>query len=440
MASKSKRARSVKQRNLAKNFMYWAIAVFIIKLFIIGNVPGGAWLGADGENYIKGFEALTKDGIFSKENFLSYWPAGYPLFMLLLSIFGKSYILTTLSVIQSIIFSFSVYYFSLQVSKTRLRKFSYLTFVLILLNPTLSLSSISVGYESIVASGFLFILGVIVKDLTERNENNFTRNVLIVSGAISLISFVQPRLIVSGIVVLIIWILKRRAIRSGSLIIIFSIAISLFMPATLIYRNHVAIKLNTISTNGSAAFIMGAGKGATGGYVANVVGVPCQPKSTDSAKIENEKILCVLKWYLGNPVDSVKLFLNKSKYLWSPWYGPEANGTMARNPWLKISPIKNISTTPDGNKLVLGTFGKLISWAWFMGGLFFMFWGAWRIFKSGGSEKYISIIISSVIIINWMVVLITIGDHRFRLPMMGASLFLQSIGIQNLLFRRKIPA
>ena len=56
MASKSKRARTVKQRNLAKDFMYWAIAVFIIKLIIIGNVQGGAWLGADGENYLKGLD------------------------------------------------------------------------------------------------------------------------------------------------------------------------------------------------------------------------------------------------------------------------------------------------------------------------------------------------------------------------------------------------
>ena len=85
MASKSKRARTVKQRNLAKDFMYWAIAVFIIKLIIIGNVQGGAWLGADGENYLKGFDGLVKDGIFSKESILNYWPAGYPLFLLLLS-------------------------------------------------------------------------------------------------------------------------------------------------------------------------------------------------------------------------------------------------------------------------------------------------------------------------------------------------------------------
>ena len=72
MASKSKRARTVKQRNLAKDFMYWAIAVFIIKLIIISNVQGGIWPGADHEGYTNGLNALMKDGIFSNKFELNY--------------------------------------------------------------------------------------------------------------------------------------------------------------------------------------------------------------------------------------------------------------------------------------------------------------------------------------------------------------------------------
>ena len=94
MASKSKRARMAPAHNKAKNFMYWAAAIFVIKLLVIFNIQGGnieiyaqpffldgIWLGADGENYLKGFEALSKEGIFAKEVLLSYWPAGYPLFI-----------------------------------------------------------------------------------------------------------------------------------------------------------------------------------------------------------------------------------------------------------------------------------------------------------------------------------------------------------------------
>ena len=41
MASKSKRARMAPVRNLSKAFLYWAIAVFIVKLLIIFNIQGG---------------------------------------------------------------------------------------------------------------------------------------------------------------------------------------------------------------------------------------------------------------------------------------------------------------------------------------------------------------------------------------------------------------
>ena len=88
MASKSKRARMTPVRDLSKNFLYWAIGIFALKLIIIFNIPSGTftsggnnyfldgiWLGADGENYLKGYYGLLKDGIFSTENLLNYWPA-----------------------------------------------------------------------------------------------------------------------------------------------------------------------------------------------------------------------------------------------------------------------------------------------------------------------------------------------------------------------------
>jgi hypothetical protein len=34
---------------------------------------------------------------------------------------------------------------------------------------------------------------------------------------------------------------------------------------------------------------------------------------------------------------------------------------------------------------------------------------------------------------NWLISLISIGDHRFRIPIMGLSLFLQAIGLKTLL-------
>ena len=330
--------------------MYWAIAVFIVKLIIIGNVQGGAWLGADGENYLAGYDAMVKDGIFATETKLTYWPAGYPLFILLLSLIGKSFVLTTLSVIQSAIYSFSAYFFAAQLAKTRLKKFAYLSFLMILINPTLSLSSIAVGYETPAAAGYLIVAGLIIKDFVQKNDKKLLPYVAISSAIFGFMSFIQPRLIVSGILINLLWVFARKPWKSAAVLIATSLAITLFFPATLIYRNHKAVGLNTISTNLGGTMNIGAGDKAEGGYTSKDVGVPCTTTGTDAQK-DNQQVVCVLKWYASNPGKAVKLFYNKTKFFWSPWEGQLANGTMARNPWLKIHPVRDMRKTPDGDKL-----------------------------------------------------------------------------------------
>jgi len=445
MASKSKRARLAPQRDLKKTFMYWSAIVFLLKVIISFNIPhfnlevngkpfllDGIWLGADGENYLKGFDALARDGVFSSEGILNYWPAGYPLIILFIAVFGKSWVLTFLAITQSLVFSFSVYYFAAQLYRTRIKNYSYLVFLLILLNPTLSLSSLAIGYESFTASGFLIATALIIKDLVEKNDKNFVKYLLANSLIFGLLTFMQPRLIVSGILTNLLWVFVRKGIKSGSLILMVSMVITLLVPATLIYRNNQAVGLNSISTNLGVTMNIGAGDNATGGYMKEGYGVPCNPTGNASEQ-DNQKVRCVIEWYLTNPSKAAKLFYNKTRYFWSPWFGPEANGTMARNPWLKISPIKNITSTQDGVNLVYGSFGKLISWLWLVGGLVLVIYGFLIIWRMGSVEKFLAATAMIAISTNWLISLISIGDHRFRIPIMGLSLFLQAIGIKTIL-------
>jgi hypothetical protein len=438
MASKSKRARSVKQRNLAKEFMYWAIAIFVIKLIIISNVQGGAWLGADGENYLTGYDAMLKDGIFSTETKLTYWPAGYPLFILFLSFIGKSFVLTTLAVVQSAIYSFSAYFFAAQLAKTRLKNFAYLAFFMILLNPTLSLSSIAVGYESPAAAGYLIVAGLLIKDFVQKDDKKLLPYIAISSAIFGFMSFIQPRLIVSGILVTLLWVLIRKPWKSAALLVAVSLAVTLFFPATLIFRNNQAVGLNSISTNLGGTMNIGAGDKAEGGYASKDVGVPCTTSGTDAEK-DSQQVACVLKWYLNNPTKAAKLFYNKSKFFWSPWEGQLANGTMARNPWLKIHPVRDMQQNPDGDKLVRGPIGSLVSWSWFLGGLGFLFYGFIILWRARQLERLIGSIAMIAISTSWLISLVTIGDHRFRLPIMGMSLFLQAVAIRTLFKGGKPP-
>ena len=451
MASKSKRARMAPKENLQKKFLLWAIAVFFIKLAIIFRIQGmnagsgdrvyfvdGAWLGADGENYLMGYNALLKDGVFSPESILNYWPAGYPLVILFLSILGKSWALTTLSIVQSAIFSYAAYFFASQISKTRLKKFAFLAFLLIIFNPTLSLSSIAVGYESFTASGILIVVGLIIKDFIEKDDKKFLKNLMISSMVVGILSFMQPRLIVTGILLNVFWIITRKGVKASSLAVVITLVVTLFFPATLIYRNNQAIGINSISTNLGVTMNIGAGDNATGGYMKEGYGVECDLSGT-SAQQDNQRTRCVLIWYLNNPTKAIKLFYNKSIYFWSPWYGPSANGTMARNPWLTINPLKNIATTQDGFNLVYGGFGKVISWLWLLGGLTLLLYGYFTLWRHNLLERFIGNLAMVAITTNWLITLFTIGDHRFRIPIMGMSLFLQAIGLKTLFSGGKAP-
>ena len=451
MASKSKRARMAPQRNLARTFLYWATTIFIIKLITILSIPesnfdilanpykiDGAWLGADGENYLTGYEFLTRDGIFSKESILSYWPAGYPLILLALSLITKSWLLTTLSIFQSLIFSFTVYMFASQLARTKLKKYSYLVFLLIILNPTLSLSSIAVGYESLAASGFLLALSLIIKDFIDKDNSKFLRYLLINSAIFGFLAFMQPRLIIAGILTNTLWIVVRKGIKLGSLLLIMSLAITLFFPASLMYRNHQANGFNSISTNLGVTMNIGAGDKATGGYMTKDYGVPCK-LSGNAAQQDSQLTKCVINWYASNPTKALNLFYNKTINFFSPWYGPEAGGTMARNPWLKISPLVAIGSKPDGEILVYGGIGKLISWLWLLGGISLLIYGFIVLWRLRSLEKLIGVIAMIVVSTNWAISLLSIGDHRFRLPIMGTSLFLQAIGLKTLFGRGKAP-
>jgi hypothetical protein len=284
----------------------------------------------------------------------------------------------------------------------------------------------------------LIVTGLIIKDFVQKNDKKLLPNVAISSAIFGFMSFIQPRLIVSGILINLLWIFIRKPWKTSAALIAISLAIILFFPATLIYRNHKAVGLNTISTNLSSAMNIGAGDKAEGGYASKDVGVPCGTSGTDTQK-DRQQAICVLKWYSNNPVKAVRLFYNKSIFFWSPWKGQLANGTMARNPWLKIHPVSDIQNTPDGDKLVRGPIGSLVSWSWFLGGLGLLIYGFIVLWRMKALERLIASIAAIAIGTSWLISLVTIGDHRFRLPIMGMSLFLQAVGLRTLIKGGKPP-
>jgi hypothetical protein len=433
MAKQTKNKKPATQANKTelKRFRYLvsipAIA-FIIKLITMGNTQGGGWLGADGENYFKGVDGLFADGFFSKAEILNYWPAGYPILLWLLVLISVSKFVYLISFIQSIFFAYATYYMTKQISKTSVAWLAIPAAVFISFNPTLSLSTLAVGYEAPVAACFMMVLGVILA--SKLNPNNSQYKYAIYAGAwIALASLMQPRYLLAGTVVLAVWGFTFIPRKSGIRFIALAIAVIALAPALLIARNAVAIDKRSISTNLGVTMAIGAGDETKGGYARTGPEVPCSPKIPGSTITDNDKVKCVLKWYLTNPIKTVKLAFYKSEFFWSPWSGPLANGTMARNPWLKIAPTKNLLKTESGAELVTGSIGKLISWVWIICQISFLIYGFMSLRKIDPVAKLLANASMAAVVISWLISIGTIGDHRFRIPTMGLSLLLQVAAI-----------
>jgi hypothetical protein len=423
MAAKSEKSDS----RLRKYLIAIPLIVLIIKLITMANIQAGAWYGADGENYLTGLNGLLADGFFSTQPLLSYWPAGYPLLLWPLALLSQANFFYILTTIQSIFFAYATYFFTNKLRNSSLKYLAFWTAIILSFNPTLSLSSLSVGYEAPIAACFMMIAGTILSTFNEPIDKKFWIAVASVGGWFALATFMQPRFLLIAIIVAIVWALRVVGTKNRLRIAALVIAIMMAAPALMIFRNAVSIDKATISTNLGVTMRIGAGPETSGGYVRSGPEVPCEPKAPATTVTDNEIVICVLKWYLTNPSDTARLTISKAILFWAPWSGPLSyDGTMARNPWLKISPIQEISTSSvSGQKLVAGTIGTAISYVWLIGQILLLFIGYRNLGQLGPDEKFFSNIVMVSVVLSWLISIGTIGDHRFRIPTMSMSLFLQ---------------
>ena len=165
--SKKKHNQSSKSNSKLLNVLgptwLWLVpsVALVIKLIVISNIQDHIWLGADGENYLSGVDGLIKDGIFSKEGKLQYWPAGYPIIIWLFAKISITNALMLLSILQSLLFAFATWYFVKHLLHTRIHSLLPWVIILINFNPTLALSSLPIGYESLAASFLLISIGIL---------------------------------------------------------------------------------------------------------------------------------------------------------------------------------------------------------------------------------------------------------------------------------------
>ena len=432
MASKSKAARQqVSKKSNKVNFYLWAIPLlaFVIKLIVMGNTTGGGWLGSDGESWLAGADGLLKQGYYSDASVLSYMPAGYPILIWLLAKLSVVNGVWLLSFFQSAFYAFASFYFVKQLRDTKLRPYIFLIAIAIAFNPTLSLSTLVIGYESLLSSCMLLTMGLIINSMQLADTHKIYFGAISVGAVSAIASFVQPRWILTTVVIAVVWALMYKNRKVQVVILVGVIGIMAIAPALTIQRNIQSVDKAVIASILGSNMAVGAGDETSGGYPHTGPVVPCEPVPPATAPSDSDLVKCVVKWYASHPVKAMRLFINKGFFFWSPWSGPLGEGTMARNPWLKFNPLENISKgSQQGNDLVNKLPGKIISFAWVMGCISMMFIGFFWLRSMKGIYAKIAYVTLVPVVLTWLVAMGTVGDHRYRIPTMGLSVFLQIMG------------
>jgi hypothetical protein len=429
--SKNKIKRGMDSKKFYSSYLIlFPLIAFFIRLITSANTPAGGWAGADGENYLSGVDALLTTGIFAKESVLTYWPAGYPLLIWPFAAISITKFVYMLTFVQSLFFAYSTYYFTNSISKTKLSYLAATTSFFISFNPTLSLGSLAIGYETPVAACLMMACGIaingIIGDLPKKTS---VKQIALIGFWFSLASFLQPRFMLVGAIFVLLCAIYTSGTINRMKMLVVGLIMTLILPTFLIFRNVEAVGKATVSTNLAVTMSLGAGDETLGGYKRIGPAIDCESQSPNSGAGDIGIVTCILKWYVTHPVKTAKLAFHKSLFFWSPWSGPVAEGTMARNPWLKISPVQYLENSVEGPRLVHGNFGNLISYIWLIGQIALLFFGFIKISSRGKFEGRIAILVGVPVAISWIITLGTIGDHRFRVPTMGLSLFLQVAGI-----------
>ena len=419
-----------RNKNFSLHLIISSLVIFFVKFLIILNLPLGAWLGADGENYIDYARKISEYGLLVKG--IIYWPAGYPIIIWGSEFFSHYESFFILAILQTVFFSLSVWFFAKNLMTTKIRNVTLYIFYFISLNPTLALSSISIGYESICASCLILFAAFFLRDFRKPSELKHSQNILFASFLAGLASSMQPRLIPGFLISVFIWVFfKYKQISFKLFIYKFFISLVLFslLPKGLIMRNYVSEQSPVLSANLGINMVIGAGSTATGNYGGGSPNVDCGDLSGTEVELDRARTRCALNWYLKNPLKFFELSVSKSTALWSPWWGPLAAGTMARNPYINFHPVRSSITTQDQLNVVTGPFGKGFAWLLILGNWLLMILGFRKLARLGLEEKILAYFAASAIMGTWLVTLVTFGDHRFRLPIMPLSLLLTVVGL-----------
>jgi hypothetical protein len=169
----------------------------------------------------------------------------------LISVNGFLYFI---SIIQGLLFAYSTFLFTSQLLRTRVAFLAIATSFMISINPTLSLSSNVIGYETPVAGLLLLSIGLLLKDRIE-NPDNFSVKLVVFSGlAMGISCFFQPRILLFAVGTTLVYTLSISGKKTRLKFAALSLIVLMISPAVLVARNFKAIGSATVNKSWNYSF------------------------------------------------------------------------------------------------------------------------------------------------------------------------------------------
>jgi len=419
------------------------------------NLPSEMLLAADGVSYQRSIAALLNDGPFSNYPGLFFQPSGYPLLIWGVSFFGLFPTSLTVVLLQGSIHVLSIMFLSKRLEKTGFARVVPFLFLFLMFNPILCLSAMNCGYESLASS---FIIITVTLLLT--NKKCELKELVIITTLQALLILMNTRFIAVAVLVFI-YIYSRSYFKRLRPQVILLGSVCVLLPIFLLTaRNEIAVGVMSPSTNLGVTLNLGACLKATGAHnIYGEFGVTCEELTgspslvigsdqvaatffnfteinTPATVSKYDTILrnCVIKWYMDNPRELIRLFFNKTVFFFSPFTGSLSTGTFEINNSL----ISSINANVDGLSSNAGQFGTTpIIYATFILGLAFLFLvGVQRAYRLNFEVTSLLLALAAS---QWLISAVTIGDNRFRIPVIPLITLFAAYGL-TVLLEKKSPS
>lgn len=353
--------------------------------------------GPDSMTYWDAAETIRAHGIFYDQiPGIPYWPLGYPA---VVALFGT----TGTVILQAALVGVTGWLIYL-VARPLGEGSGFVAGVLVTLNPALSAASARLMYEPLLA--FLLVAAIVTRDRP-----------YVATSFIGLASVIQPKCLLVGVAFLI-WLAWQH--RKGLLL---AIATLLALPAALLVLNLVNYGAVGLSANLGATMVIGFNDHADGTY--NSLG-PTTVKDCDlsgeSFARDKALVKCSIGWALSHPTRLPKLEAMKAVAFFSPYVGP----TTARSTWYSELDWRNVYPAWITEDETFKSVDEVASNIWIVLLVGLLVAGAVMAYRESPS---FAVLLLVPVVAFLLVHLTTIGDARFRLPVIPFTIIFQAVAL-----------